>query len=160
MAVEVFLRRQLGALRAIDATGEEALKDIPQNEIVRVTIRRPRNVAHHRKFWALIAVIFPHQSLYPTEEMLLAAMKVALGFGETIKLPDGRVIIIPKSISFAKLDQHAFEQFYDRAVLLITTKILPGVDRKDLEREVADILAGASTDSGEVSPQLAGERGA
>ena len=136
----------MGALRPIDAAGESALADIPQGEIVRVTIRRPRNVQHHRKFFALINVIFPHQDLYPTEEMLLAAMKVALGFGDSIKLPDGRTIIVPKSISFAKMDQAAFDKFYDRALALILTKILPGVDRKDLETEVADILAGYRDD--------------
>lgn len=148
MAVEIFLRRQMGALRPIDAMGEQAIADIPQNELVRVTIKRPRNVQHHRKFWALVAAIFPHQSLYPTEEALLAAMKVALGFGSQVTLPDKRIIVIPGSISFAKMDQKAFDQFYERAVALIVSKILPNVDRKDLEREVADILAGYGGDAG------------
>lgn len=142
MAIEAFLRRQMGALRPIDAVGEQVLADIPPGEIVRVTIRRPRNVQHHRKFFALLNAIYPHQDLYPSEETLLAAIKVALGYGESVKLPDGRTIIVPSSISFAKMDQRAFEGFYDRALTLILTKILPGVDRADLEREVTDILAG------------------
>lgn len=141
------MRRQMGALRPIDAMGEEALADIPQNELVRVTIKRPRNVQHHRKFFALINAIFPHQTLYPTEEALLAAMKVALGFGQQVKLPDGRVIVIPRSISFAKMDQKSFAEFYDRALTLILTRILPGVNKKDLQREVDDILAGYGSSS-------------
>lgn len=157
---EVFLQRRMSALRPIDEAGASALADIPQGEIVRVTIRRPRNLMHHRKFFALIKAIFPHQAHYPTEETLLAAIKVALGYGESVKLHDGRTIIIPSSISFAKMDQGAFDSFYDRALHLILTKILPGVDRKDLDREVADILAGyGSAASGEragVADGLAG----
>lgn len=142
MPTEAIFRKQMGAFRALDAEGEQILADIPNGELVRLKITRPRNPQHHRKWRALIAAIFPHQDLYPTEETLIAAMKVALGYGDTVKLPDGRVIIVPKSLSFAKLDQTGFEQFYDRAIKLIVTKILPRVDRKDLEREVADILAG------------------
>lgn len=156
MATEAFLRKQMGALRPFDSAGEAVLAEIAHGEMVRVTIRRPRNVNHHRKFWALLAVIFPHQTHYPTEETLLAAIKVALGYGESVKLPDGRTIIIPGSISFAKMDQKAFEQFYDRALTLILTRILPGVDRKDLEREVADILAGYGSDGGQPSLDRSG----
>lgn len=144
MATELFMRRQLSALRPIDAAGEQALGEIASGEVLRVTVRRPRNVLHHRKFFALIKTIFPHQSLYPTEETLLAAMKVALGYGETVKLPDGRAIIIPKSISFSNMDQTAFDQFYARAVHLILSRILPGVSRAELAREVHEILAGYS----------------
>ena len=136
------MRRHMGALRPIDAAGEQALAEIPHGELVRVTIRRPRNVQHHRKFFALIAAIYPHQDLYPTEETLLAAIKVALGYGESIKLPDGRTIIVPGSISFAKMDQKAFAEFYDRALTLILARILPSVNKADLEREIDEILAG------------------
>ena len=142
MATEAIFRKTMGALRAMDAAGEEILADIPNGELVRALISRPRNPQHHRKWRGLIAAIFKHQSLYPTEDTLIAAMKVALGYGDSIKLPDGRTIIVPRSLSFAKLDQKGFEDFYDRALSLILTKILPGVNKADLEREVSDILAG------------------
>jgi hypothetical protein len=35
-----------------------------------------------------------------------------------------------------------FEQFYERALDVITTRILPKINREDVEREVAEILAG------------------
>jgi hypothetical protein len=139
---EFIARRQMGALRPIDAAGEEALADIPSGELVRVKISRPRNPGHHRKWRALIAAIFPHQDTYPTEDLLIAAMKVALGYGDTVKLPDGRQIIVPRSLSFAKLDQAGFDAFYARALKLILERILPGVGKEELEREVEDILAG------------------
>jgi hypothetical protein len=40
------------------------------------------------------------------------------------------------------MDQDEFEQLYERAVELILTRILPGVGREDLDRQVAEIMAG------------------
>lgn len=154
MAETIFMRRSLGALRPIDPASAEALERIPANQDVRVEITRPRNLKHHRKFFALLNAIFPHQTVYPTHKSFRAAMTVALGFGETYKLGDGRTIIIPGSIAFDKMDQAEFEQFYDRAIELIVTRILPGVGRADLNREVADILIGYG-DGGSGSPALA-----
>jgi hypothetical protein len=50
--------------------------------------------------------------------------------------------VSPKSISFATMDQTSFSQFYDRALEVITTKILPGVDKQDLTDRVKKIMAG------------------
>ena len=144
MADVILMRRTLTGLRAVDALGEEAIESIPLGEVVKAEITRPRNVRHHRKFFALLNVIYPHQQLYATRNSFRAAMTCALGFGETVKLPDGRTIIVPGSISFAKMDQTAFEQFYDRALTLITERILPGIDRADVTEQVNSVLAGHS----------------
>lgn len=144
MSEILFMRRSLGSLRPIDPTSAEILDRIAKDEDVKVEITRPRNVKHHRKFFALLNAIYPHQDIYPTRTSFRAALSAALGFGETVKLGDGRTIIVPHSISFAKMDQTEFEAFYDRAVELILTRIVPGVGRADLAREVDDILAGRS----------------
>ena len=142
MAEVALMRRHLGALRPTDIVGEEMLRGIKTGEVVEVTVKRKRNVGHLRKWFALLNVVFPHQDTYATMETFRAAITVALGYGETVKLPDGRTIIVPKSISFAKLDQKGFEELYDRAIHLILTRIVPGVGRADLEREVGEIITG------------------
>ena len=142
MAETLIMRRTLTGLRPTDAIGGEALERVPLNEDVKVEITRPRRIKFHRKFFALLNAVFAHQSTYATMNTFRAAIEVALGFGETIKLPDGRTIIIPKSISFASLDQAEFEQLFDRAVELIVTRIIPGLDSDDLRREVDDIILG------------------
>ena len=40
MAIECFLKRQMGALRPFDALGEEALASLKNGETVKVTITR------------------------------------------------------------------------------------------------------------------------
>jgi hypothetical protein len=142
MALTFFARRHLNALRPIDALGEEALADVKAGEVVEVTVKRKRRIAHHNKFFALLNAVFKHQKQYPTMKGFRAAVTVALGYGETVKLPNGRTIIVPDSIAFSKMDQTEFEQFYERALELIETKILPGIDREDVRREVDDIIMG------------------
>ena len=142
MATTLFLQRSLNSLKPVDAHGEEMLRGLPKGKHLKAVITQPRNVQHHRKFFALLNAIHPHQDTYPTIDSLLCAMKCALGYGETVELPDGRIVLVPGSISFAKMDQADFSNFYARAVALIETKILPGVDSADLKREVAEIMRG------------------
>lgn len=143
MSAPVFMRRQMGALRPIDAASEAALASVLHNEIVQVEIKRLRNLAHHRKWWKLVQVVFPHQSTYPTIEQFHGALKCALGHADSVTLADGRVMLMPRSIAFAKMDQAAFEQFYERAIDLICTRIIPRLDREDLMQEVGEIIEGS-----------------
>lgn len=144
MATEVYLRRKMGALYPVSRGDEEALMALPEGVTVKASITQPRNVQHHRKFMALLNVVFPHQETYATFDSFHAAIKVALGYGDTVVLPDERVIIVPKSISFAKMDQKAFEQFYQRAVDLICNKVIPGLGKPELQQQVNEILEGRS----------------
>ena len=142
MATTLFLRRSLNSLIPADAASEEALRSIDMGDTVKAEIVRPRKLWMHRKFFALLQVIFPHQEAYPTLEELREALTIALGYYVEIRCFDGTVQKRAKSISFAKMDQAAFEQFFERAVDAIVTRILPRIDRRDVEREIADILNG------------------
>lgn len=142
MAEVLFLRKTLNGLKPSNRLSQEAYDAIPLNSEVKAEITRPRHLKHHRKFFALLQVIFPHQTTYATMRAFRAALTCAAGHCETASLGDGRTILIPESISFGKLDQAGFESFYERALDVITTRILPSIDREDVEREIADVLAG------------------
>ncbi len=86
--------------------------------------------------------MFPHQTIYATNRDLVNALKISVGFFETGKTIDGIPFMIPKSISWAALSQSDFEQVYDRILDVILTRILPLVNRDDLNEQVASILAG------------------
>ena len=144
MATEVYLKRRMGALYPTNRGDEEALMSLPEGVTVKAVITQPRNVKHHRMFMALLNAVYPHQEAYGTFESFHAAIKVALNYGETVVLPDGRVIIVPGSISFAKMDQTTFNQFFDKAVDLILNKVLRGVEKPELMQQVNEILEGRS----------------
>ena len=144
MAHDVMAERRevngLPALFATDPVGIDTLREIGMGEMVRCQITRPRNVKHHRMFFALMQVVFQAQTHFATLEGMLDAIKIATGHFEEIKGLDGCLYIKPKSIAFANMGQDSFKEFYNKALDLILTKILPMTDREDLEQAVFDIL--------------------
>jgi hypothetical protein len=142
MSHQLFLRRVMGSLRAADAASEELLAGLPEGVDLKAAITIPRKAWKHRKFFALCAVVQPHQSTYPTIDTFRKALTCALGFSDTFKLPDGRTILMPQSIAFDKMDDAEFDALFDRAVQFICERIIPAANSRDLEREVGEIMAG------------------
>lgn len=141
----LFQISKLGKLDPVDPRSAEVWSELPRGKVLRAKVQQPRNVQHHRKYWALIGCIWPHQDIYPTSEALNDGIKQAIGHvREVVNAETGEKSYAPASIAFDKMDQDAFEQFYDRAVDLICRRIIPGLNRADLEREVNEILAGRS----------------
>lgn len=144
MAREIlFTISPLGKLSPVDPRSAELWADLPRGKVLRAKVQQPRNVEHHRKLFALLNCVHPHQDHYATVKGLLDGIKLATGHTEeAVNAETGETIYAPASIAFDKMDQDAFEQFYDRAVDLICRRIIPGLGRADLEREVNEILAG------------------
>ena len=136
MATEIIMRRAGEALFPVSADGAELLKNVSDSRDVKVVVKQARHPEHHRKFFALLSRVQENcEERYPTVEILLVALKCATGHVDTIKTDKG-TFLIPKSIDFANMSQDEFGPFYDRCIEIICSKILPGLDDADLEREL------------------------
>lgn len=140
MAIDVLLMREGNKLGAADPISADVISSMGNKEVVYASIRRPRNAKHHRKLFALLKVVFDAQSTFATIEQLLEALKLATGLFETGKTIDGLPYARPTSISFASMDQNSFSAWYEKAIDVILTKVLPNTNRKDLETQVLEIL--------------------
>lgn len=137
----VLLRKTLaGKLEPVDEAGRDVLARVAAGNIVRAEIKRPRSLGHHRKFFALLGLIYENQTRYRSPEALLDAIKIYIGHADVLNIR-GKEVHIPKSISFSSMDQTAFEAFWDRVVGVVCTEIIPGLKRTDLERELLDLVA-------------------
>jgi len=130
-----------GVLRPSTEWAEETLAKIKNGTQVQVEIKQPRNIQFHRLFFAMIKLAHQNQDHYETPELLLVALKVALGHVETVIAKDGNTVYIPKSISFAKMDELEFRDFFDHAADLIVKHMLQGTDKEDFKREVEAMLS-------------------
>lgn len=137
--MQILAIKNLGTLRPIDQAGEDAFKKIKNGAIVSVEVKAPRNVGHHRKFFAMLNIVFQNQDYYKSPESLLGACKLATGHVEIVRSKRGE-IAIPLSISFAKMDQAAFDEFYSRAIDWVVSDVIPGLSKQDLDTEVAEQL--------------------
>jgi hypothetical protein len=135
-------QKVLSGLKPVDANGEEALRKIKAGAVVMVEVKRPRNVAFLRQYWALVDIVWENMDSdrYPSPEDLHAAIKIAAGIRTRIELPNGEVGFIPGSVAFHKMDEAAFHKFYDRVCDLVAKHFLPGVDQDELRAEVERLI--------------------
>lgn len=139
--MELYFYKRLSSLVPADDAAKEAIAHLAQGECIAVSFRRPRNIGHHRKFFSLLQLVFENQELYPTLEHLLTAVKIAAGWYEDAPITvSGMLVYIPRSISFARMDQTAFEKFYGEAIAAIC-HLLPQFKAEDLREAVLEYAA-------------------
>ncbi len=130
--------KKLAALYSVDASGEAIMRSIKQGEIVEISLRRPRNVQHHRLFWALMTLVWENidNTEYPTVEDLVTRVKIATGHRQRIEFGGGLVAFVPKSIAFHQMSQDEFNAFFERVCDWVVENVLPGVTKEDLRQEI------------------------
>jgi hypothetical protein len=146
MATFLAKKGPFNSLHVVDANGESVLGKIAAGDIVSVEVKKPRNIQHHRLYWALVGIVHDNvdHERYPTPEDLSAAIKISAGVCRRIELKSGEVGYIPESIAFHKMDQTEFAAFYDRVCDLIAKHYLPGVNTDDLRLEVSMMIGAAA----------------
>jgi len=138
--MKAVFKKHISGLAPKSVAAEDMLKKIRLGDLVTVDIQRPRNIAHHAKFFAMLQLIHENQDHYTSVEDILTAFKFAIGHTRKIKVRAG-IVEIPKSISFASMDQAAFDEFYTRALDFVVSDVIPGLMREDLERELMKFAA-------------------
>ena len=146
--MEIWMERTLAGLKAADEASANALRRMKVGKVVRVEVTTPRNVAHHRKFFALLNLVWSSAGDWSSLEVLLDELKKNIGhyemLGETMDPETGEVVRIAKlkSISFAKMDQLEFDAFYERCLKELC-RMAGGIDHAALRNEVLNQLAAA-----------------
>lgn len=139
--MKALFARRLTMLAPADDAAREAVNSLSAGELVMLEVRRPRNLAFHRKFFGLVQIVFENQERFSTVERLLTAIKLEAGWYEDGPVEaGGKITYLPKSISFARMDALEFERFYREALDAIT-RLLPHLNAEDLEGVVAEFAA-------------------
>ena len=125
-----------------DREKSDTIKD---DEIVKAKISRPRNPLHHRKYFALLDLVFknlPHEmeERIKTVDILLFEIKLNLGLFDQHTTTGGKLVYIPQSISFGSMEQPEFETFYSDTISVILKHFLKGTNRETLEQEVLNFM--------------------
>ena len=138
--MKALFRKGLGCLSPADARAEQFLARVKFGDLVQLEAKRPRNIAHHAKFFAMLQLIFENQSSYKSVDDILDAFKFAVGHTKKIKTRRG-IIEVPLSISFASMDQDQFNEFYDKAMDFMCAEVVPGLQKEDLAKELLEFAA-------------------
>lgn len=134
---DLIMRKVSTGLVVSDDECQETLRRIKNGDFVTVTVRRPRNLAWHRRYMALITATWECglSDRFPRADNLREAILLRLGFCRSQISLDGEVTLIADSMAFSKMDQGRFEEVWDRTCSLIETEVLPGLDARKLAAE-------------------------
>lgn len=118
-------------------------KRLRVGSVVRCKVSNPRNYEHHKKFFALVRLTFDNLPLPLVEKWnirneydMLRRFKRDLGYFTNTINEYGEHEIEYLSISFAAMEQHEFEQFYNQCIDLVLFKYIKGIDKQDLITEI------------------------
>lgn len=113
---------------------------LPSGVPIKIEATQPRNLLHHRKFWALCqAVARASGNPRYNAERVKDDLCITTGHYDILVSPmTGEAKPIPKSISFANMDQTEFDLFFERCVQAIYEHW--GHKKKDVIEAVNQIL--------------------
>lgn len=111
MATDVYMRIVPGGAMALNSAEASKLDDLVGQE-VRAMISRPRNLAFHKKYFALLKTGHDIARTELNLEQFRLYVQAGAGYCEFLEGKDG-LIAIPKSISFASMDEIDFQRLYN-----------------------------------------------
>jgi hypothetical protein len=128
------IKTQTGLKPSYDSDYEVYSK-IPLNEVFEIEYRKPRNYNFHKKYFALMKLAFENQSDYRNLNDLRRDISIVAGYyDEVVNKVTGEVYKMPKSISFAQMDEIEFSELYERTKDVICKWL--GVTDESIEEEI------------------------
>lgn len=98
---------------AYDSDWEKVLK-VKTGDIYKCQITKPRNYEFHKKYWALINMVYDNQELFDNVDDMRAEITIKAGFFTTYHGLDGSIKKKANSISFAEMDGFEFQEMYEK----------------------------------------------
>ena len=130
----------------VTAAGLVPMYDSDFGETVMCSIRKPLNYEFHKKFFALVRLVFNNLPEHivrmlnvRSEEDMLDCFKLQLGLYRQV-WHGRRPVVKLGSISFAAMDETEFQKFYNRCIDITLTTFLRGTTRQELIDEVEMFL--------------------
>lgn len=117
--MKLLLVKTLGGFKPAFDTDYESAKKIPLNEPFEIEYKKKRNYKFHKKFFALVNMVFQNQERYTNIGHLRRDLTIEAGYYDVTHNLQGVEILEPKSISFASMDDIQFSEFYSSVIDVI-----------------------------------------
>ena len=119
MSAVVVCKGDDGKLRGMGERGERAyarfrsrVESMAVGDTLQFEWREPRSPAHHRLFFSKLGALMDRQEQFDTEDKLRAWLTVGAGFADFVPGPTGRMVALPQSIAWHKLDEADFSDLH------------------------------------------------
>jgi hypothetical protein len=122
-------------------------KKLKIGEIYEVTIKKPRNLAFFRKYWALLKCAWEYlderkQEFFKNNiEVFRKSLEITAGWCEPLfDLETQEWVHAPKSISFEKMNETEFNTLYNNVRDILFKAIIPNISKEEFERNLVNFL--------------------
>lgn len=119
-------------IQARTATAKSNAQGVKQ---VRAQLAQVRSLPQLRLYWPWIRKVVENSPHFASERALHNLLLLGTGVTENMIDLNANLLTIPSSIAFDAMSQEEFEAYFESAQIIVSEKILPGVDLKSLMSE-------------------------
>lgn len=123
-----------GLFLPLNDSDYEKAKRVPEGEENCFTLRRIRSPRNHRRYFAMLKLIFDNQDVYKNLRNFRLVMQMKAGYFTT-EITDKGTAFIPDSIAYEAMDETEFQNLFEKVWIELQKFIQ--IDRQTLERELA-----------------------
>jgi hypothetical protein len=131
----ILVRKVDGVLAPHAPYDVEMFQRYPENVPLRLQLAQPRSGPRHRLYRVILRIVAENNRFYSTEDALHKSLLVACGVVEPVITLEGEIIFAPSSTAFEAMPEDEFKIYFDKAMELITTMVIPGLDLDELMKE-------------------------
>jgi hypothetical protein len=131
----ILVRKVEGKLVAHAPYDEAMLDRFQDNVPLRIQLAQPRSGPRHRLYRVILRIIVENTHLFTTEDALHKTLLVACGLVEPVITTRGEIIMCPSSTAFEAMPEEEFKPYFDEAMQVIASEIIPGIDLEELLSE-------------------------
>jgi hypothetical protein len=153
MSEVLMIRDDFGKLVPFDSEAANELNKIPVGDTVRVTIKRARNIAFHRKMFALFKLAFDcwdaptleykGQQVSKNFDRFRKDLTILAGHYTSSVNIKGEVRLDAQSLRFAKMSEGEFHDVYRSILSVVWSRVMQQAGYKseeEVEKAVAELL--------------------
>lgn len=141
MADRALFQKGFAGFQPVNDEAQELLDHCRFGEVVELKATKVRNGRYHRLFFAMLKLISENSNPHISPKAALHFAKLATGTGEVVTDSKGEKHFVPGSISFAKMDQNAFEAFVQSAIPPLVGRFMQGTAPKAVIDEAMELAA-------------------
>ncbi|ALJ12590.1 DUF1367 family protein [Sphingopyxis macrogoltabida] len=136
MKGNALFRRAGLALAPANRDARELLSGVKDGDAVLVEVWSPRNMAQHRKYFAILNNVVEATGRWTSTEHLRRDILISLHrYDEYVNEFTGEIVQIPHSMAVASMTREDFERLYSDTIRLLTEAL--GADPEMLSQEAA-----------------------
>ena len=132
-------RSARGGLFPTCPLGTEYMNDLGGNRDVTAKLWTMRNMARHRRFWAMMNEAAQNIDEMQSAENLVTALKIKSGMYQMFARSDGILVAVPRSLAVNSMDEVSFKRVETRFLEILAKHY--GFVPEELVQETERILA-------------------